>query len=83
MLDIMKYDRKFSIRRNTEWNNIEKFYKRVAKFMTKEYGCIEEEAVASVQNALSFDYAVCTGKKNSVFLQTNVYHNAVYVGCTV
>ena len=63
--------------------DIEKFYNRVAKFMSDTYGCKKEEAVQSVQNALSFDYAVCVGKKGSVLVQTNVYRNTVYVGCVV
>lgn len=79
----VKYDRKFNIRKKTEWNDIEKFYNRVAKFMSDTYGCKKEEAVQSVQNALSFDYAVCVGKKGSVLVQTNVYRNTVYVGCVV
>ena len=79
----MKYDRKFNIRKKTEWNDVEKFYNRVAKFMSDTYGCKKEEAVQSVQNALSFDYAVCVGKKGSVLVQTNVYRNTVYVGCVV
>lgn len=79
----MKYDRKFSIRRNSEWDNIEKFYERVAKFMTSEYGCKKEDAVLSVKDALRFNHAVCTGKKNNVLVESSLYHDTVYVGCIV
>ena len=79
----MKYDRKFSIRRNSEWDNIEKFYERVAKFMTTQYGCKKDDAILSVQNALRHNYAVCTGKKNNVLVESSLHRDTIYVGCIV
>ena len=71
----MKVEKTFKIKK-TEWNSIDKFYRRVALFMKNNYGCDIGQAIISIKNAMTYDWAIC----NEIGIQTNIYGDTIYVG---
>ncbi len=75
----MRETKRFKIETD-EWDEIQKFYVRIAEYLAEEFGCVAEKALYAIKNAMAFGYAVCDGKDHKIGIQANYARDTIYVG---
>ena len=75
----MREMKRFTIEKD-EWDEIQKFYARIAEYLAKEFGCVVERSIEAIKNAMAFGYAIVDGKDHKVGIQTNYARDTIYVG---
>ena len=65
----------------SEFETPNTFYERITNFMAKKFGCIKDQSMISLKNALSYGWSICLdGNSKPIGLESNLYRDTICIG---